>query len=185
MGFKDQELLDQLPHLRRFAISLMKDREKADDLVQDCLVRALTKKTSFETGTNLRSWLFTILHNLFIDSHRRGSSQSTTVAAHDAIDRAMVAPRQSDRLLLGELGSTIAKLPSAQRYVILLVSLHGYSYQEVAAMTGVPVGTVRSRLSRARGFLRGRLHLDEGLGTEAVHVPRPIFHQRGRPELFA
>ncbi len=161
MGFQDREIVEELPHIRRFAISLMRHSDKADDLVQDCVVRAIANKNSFEAGTNLRSWLFTILHNLFVDSHRRGFDRWTVTGIPNFADCATVRPRQGDKVLLNEVASAIGALPETQRYVVLLVGMQGYSYEEAAKITGVPVGTVRSRLSRARGTLRELLNLDD------------------------
>lgn len=161
MSFDDQDLLDQEPHLRRFAVSLMRNRDQADDLVQDCFVRALSKREFFQAGTNLRSWLFTILHNLFIDGQRRGGGRMISLAADLSEDHVRVEPEQGDRLILKDLAVAIAALPSAQRVVLFLVTIQGFSYQEAASEIGVPVGTVRSRLSRARGILRENLEVDD------------------------
>lgn len=157
MSFDDRDLLEHLPHLRRFAVSLLRNRYQADDLVQDCLVRALTKKHLFRTGTNLRSWLFTVMHNLFIDHQRHANDRRLADVSLDALDRVGVQPRQGHRLVLKELETALAALPDQQRSVLLLVALEGYSYQEAAMMTRVPIGTVRSRVSRARGLLREKL----------------------------
>ena len=157
MSFSDHDLVHQIPHLRRFAISLLRNRDRADDLVQDCLARALAKKGSFRAGSNLRSWLFAILHNLFIDGHRRNGGRTVSAAADLAIEHARVEPRQDDRMLLKELFVAIAALPDAQRFVLLMVAVEGLDYQEAATAIGVPVGTVRSRLSRARRILRDML----------------------------
>jgi len=156
MSFRDNELIEQIPNLRRFAMSLVRDRDNADDLVQDCMIRALSNRASFEKGTNLRSWLFKILHNLFIDGHRRRVSRPTSVKSSEEIERVPVAASQDNEVLLTEVKSAISALPDGQRAILLRVALAGHSYQDVAQTTGLPVGTVKSRLSRARETLRGR-----------------------------
>lgn len=181
MSFEDQDLLDQIPHLRRFAVSLLRNRDHADDLVQDCVVRALSKKELFRAGTNLRSWLFTILHNLFIDGQRRGPGRLITFAGESAIDHVRVEPQQGDRLLLKELAAEIAALPSAQRFVLSLVIIQGMSYQEAAAVIGIPVGTVRSRLSRARSVLRENLSFKDGDEIIDLDARRPELKREQGP----
>ncbi len=168
MSFTEQEIIDQIPHLRRFAIALMKDRDRADDLVQDCLVRAFANATQFKAGTKLRSWLFTILHNLFIDSHRRRGGLPGTANAHDELEFATVEPHQVHNILLNELKSAVSELPKDQRSILLLAAVEGYSYQEVAEIVGVAVGTVKSRLSRAREALREKFYpMESARSTEA------------------
>jgi RNA polymerase sigma-70 factor (ECF subfamily) len=142
-----------IPALRRFARALSRDAETADDLVQDTLLRALRAEHLFHGG-DLRSWLFTILLNLD-RNRRRGLSRRPTLAVIDDVDPA------------GEPGSDgtardiergLALLPVEQREVLLLVGLEGMSYREAAEVQGVPIGTVMSRLSRARTTLRE--HID-------------------------
>ncbi len=179
MGFRNNELVEELPHIRRFAISLLKHGDRADDLVQDCIVRAMANRNSFATGTNLRSWLFTILHRLFVDTCRRGSDRWTTTGVPYLIDSARVEPRQGDKILLNEVASAVAELPSTQRYVILLIGMQGYSYGEAAEIVGVPVGTVRSRLSRARNALREMLSLDDQDGVDVPYDREKSDHRGG------
>jgi RNA polymerase sigma factor (sigma-70 family) len=144
----------EIPRLRRYARALTRDLIAADDLVQDCLTRALGRLHLWQQGTDLRAWLFTILHNQYVNHIRRTAREGARVGLSEREPLLARAPQQGRRLELRDLGRAIAKLPNAQRSVILLVGLEGMSYGEVAAVLDVPVGTIRSRLSRGREALR-------------------------------
>lgn len=162
------ELLEaEIPRLRRYARALTRDVTRADDLVQSCLTRALAKQHLWQPDTDLRAWLFTILHNQHVNDVRRGVRESAAVTAENITPTLTVQPRALGVLQLRDLEAAIAKLPEEQRQVILLVGLEGMSYAEVALVLGVPVGTVRSRLSRGREQLR---HLMD-IGEEAPSAP--------------
>jgi RNA polymerase sigma-70 factor (ECF subfamily) len=142
-----------IPALRRFARALARDQETADDLVQDTLVRALRAEHLFHGG-DLRTWLFTILLNLD-RNRRRGLSRRPVIAAIDDVDPA--GPPASDGTAK-DIERGLALMPSEQREALLLVTLEGMSYREAADVQGVPIGTIMSRLSRARAMLRS--HID-------------------------
>jgi RNA polymerase sigma-70 factor, ECF subfamily len=144
----------EIPRLRRYARALTRDIVTADDLVQECLTRALSKLHLWERGTDLRAWLFTILHNQHINHVRRTAREGTAVGLSEREPLLARAPQQGIWLEMRDLERAIAKLPRTQRSVILLVGLEGMSYEEVATVLDVPVGTVRSRLSRGREALR-------------------------------
>jgi len=144
----------EIPRLRRYARALTRDVARADDLVQSCLARALAKQHLWQPGTDLRAWLFTILHNQHVNDVRRSVREGVTVAIEDMAPVLSVRPRATAALELRDLEAAIAKLAPEQRQVILLVGLEGMQYEEVALILGVPVGTVRSRLSRGREQLR-------------------------------
>ena len=151
----------QLPRLRRYARALTRDPSRADDLIQDTLVRALAKQHLYQDGTNLRAWLFTLMHNQHVNNARRNVREDNsldvdTVAAHLVAVTDPTASRQ-----LRELDEAIGKLTMEQRQVILLIGLEGMSYEEAATILNVPIGTVRSRLSRGREALRQLMGLDE------------------------
>ena len=133
---------------------MTRDIVTADDLVQECLTRALSKLHLWEQGTDLRAWLFTILHNQHINHVRRTAREGTAVGLSEREPLLTRAPQQGIWLELRDLERAIAKLPWTQRLVILLVGLEGMSYEEVATVLDVPVGTIRSRLSRGREALR-------------------------------
>ena len=144
----------EIPRLRRYARALARDVAAADDLVQDCLARALGKLHLWQEGTDLRAWLFTILHNQYVNQVRRAVREGAAIGLSETEPLLTRAPHQGKRLELRDLERAIAKLPEEQRSVILLVGLEGMRYEEVAEVLGVPVGTVRSRLSRGREALR-------------------------------
>jgi RNA polymerase sigma-70 factor, ECF subfamily len=144
----------EIPRLRRYARALTRDATATDDLVQDCLARALEKLHLWQEGTDLRAWLFTILHNQFVNRVRRAIREGTPVGLSETEPLLTQAPHQSKRLELRDLDRAIGKLPEEQRSVILLVGLEGMRYEEVAEILDVPIGTVRSRLSRGREALR-------------------------------
>jgi len=144
----------EIPRLRRYARALTRDVISADDLVQDCLTRALGKLHLWREGSDLRAWLFTILHNQYVNHVRRAVREGAAVALNESEPLLSRAPQQGKRLELRDLERAIAQLPEEQRSVILLVGLEGMHYEEVAAVLDVPVGTIRSRLSRGREALR-------------------------------
>jgi RNA polymerase sigma-70 factor, ECF subfamily len=144
----------EIPRLRRYSRALTRNDVAADDLVQECLVRALSKQHLWKEGTDLRAWLFTILHNQHVNHVRREVRQGTSVEINDSEPSLCRAPGQSLALELRDLDRALAKLPEEQRSVILLVGLEGMPYEAAAEVFGIPVGTVRSRLSRGRETLR-------------------------------
>lgn len=150
----------EIPRLRRYARALTRDNPAADDLVQDCLTRALGKLHLWQRGTDLRAWLFTILHNQYVNYVRRSVREGAAVGLTDSEPLLTRAPQQGQRLELRDLERAIARLPEEQRSAILLVGLEGMRYEEVAAVLNVPVGTVRSRLSRGREALRKHVGID-------------------------
>ena len=150
------DLIAQIPDLRRYARLLTSDAWAADDLVQDTLERACSKWRLWTAGSNLRTWLFTLMHNQFVDQVRRSARQSAAgfrVDLDDVSDelQAVVTGRQDMAL---DIERCLMRLPQEQRAVLLLVSVEDLSYAEVARITGVPLGTVMSRLSRGRNRLR-------------------------------
>ena len=149
------ELLEnEIPTLRRYARALKRNSTWADDLVQSCLLRALTKSHLWQPGTNLRSWLFTIMHNVHVNDIRSAARKGIDVTVEDAERFLTIAETQDAKLQLRDLDRAMAQLSEERRQVILLVGLEGLQYQEVASILGLPVGTVRSRLSRGRETLR-------------------------------
>jgi RNA polymerase sigma-70 factor (ECF subfamily) len=144
----------EIPRLRRYARALTRDLNTADDLVQDSLARALGRVHLWQDGTNLRAWLFTILHNQYVNHVRRSAREGSAVALSESDPTLASRPSQNKRLELRDLDRAIAKLPDEQRAVLFLVGLEGMRYEEVATVLEVPVGTVRSRLSRSRETLR-------------------------------
>lgn len=150
MTERDQVVV-HIPRLRRYARALVGDPGAADDLVQDTLERALGKFHLWKTGTDLRAWLFTIMHNVFVNHVRR--RREFAVLDDEVLERS-VRDSQDGALAVRDLQRGLERLPTDQREVLLLVVLEDMSYQEAATALGVPIGTVMSRLSRARDKLR-------------------------------
>jgi RNA polymerase sigma-70 factor (ECF subfamily) len=146
-----QRLVDLIPRLRRYARALVGERAGADDLVQDTLERAWSKLHLYRRGTDLRAWLFTVMHNVHVNKLR--AARPTDPLDEGMPELAQRAP-QGDALVVRDLDRAIARLPADQRAVLLLVTLEEMSYEEVARTLGIPIGTVMSRLSRAREKLR-------------------------------
>ena len=150
----------EIPRLRRYARALTRDIVRADDLVQSCLTRAVAKQHLWQYGTDLRAWLFTIMHNQHVNDVRRGLREGNYVELTEA-STLVVESNAVPTLELRDLETAIGKLPPEQRQVILLVGLEGMAYEEVAKVLKVPVGTVRSRLSRGRDQLRLLMGMEE------------------------
>jgi len=144
----------QVPSLRRFAWALLRDDAAADDLVQDCLERALTRWHLRRQDANLRAWLFAILHNLYISDWRQKVRRGEHLALSDLASEPEVAATQETTVIYREALDALRHLPDDQRTVLLLVGVEDLSYQDAAKIVGVPIGTIMSRLSRARERLR-------------------------------
>lgn len=155
------ELVEHLPALRAFALTLSRNGTSADDLVQETVLKAWSNLDKFEPGTNLKSWLFTILRNTYYSDRRKRRRE---VADVDGMHAAALAqkPDHDGWLALGDFASAFARLPDEQREVLVLVGVSGFSYEEAAETCGCAVGTVKSRANRARRRLAELLELEEG-----------------------
>jgi len=154
----EQSVEQHIPRLRRYARALTGDRAAADDLVQDTLERALSRFHLWRRGSDLRAWLFTIMHNIFVNQAR-----SRTRYPHEALDESAADAlhyREPDWSDLRDIDGVLAKLPVEQRTVVLLVGLEQFTYDEAARVLEVPIGTVMSRLSRGRERMRVLLGRD-------------------------
>ncbi|WP_262273522.1 sigma-70 family RNA polymerase sigma factor [Microvirga yunnanensis] len=164
-----QAMLAAIPHLRAFAISLSGNIERADDLVQVALLRGLENLDKFLPGTSMQAWLFTILRNQFHTDYRRRRRE---VEDPDGVmaQQLAVMPEQGSRLDFRDLQVALTKLSVEQREALLLVSAEGVSYEEAAQICGVSIGTIKSRVSRARNRLAELLELDgsEDLGPDRL-----------------
>jgi RNA polymerase sigma-70 factor, ECF subfamily len=151
------EMLSHVPRLRRYARALLSNRERADDLVQDTLERALRHASQFRANTDLRAWLMTIMHNIFVNDVVRAANTKVHIAMDDASivdDHLSVDGHHAARLEMRDLDSALQQLPAEQREIVLLIGLEDMSYAQIAQTLNVPIGTVMSRLSRARSKLR-------------------------------
>ena len=166
--FRDA-MLEALPNLRAYAISLTGNPDRADDCVQNAILKALKSRERFEAGTNMRAWLFTILRNSFLSEHRKWRRElQDTEGAYAA--QLVSAPDQNVKLDLQDVQSALAMLRSEQREALVLVALEGLSYDQVAEITGVAIGTVKSRVSRARQRLAELMGIEtaDDLGSDRV-----------------
>jgi RNA polymerase sigma-70 factor, ECF subfamily len=160
--------LEAIPHLRAFAISLTGNGDQADDLVQEAIVRGLSNLDKFEAGTNLQAWLFTILRNQFYTLKRRKRRE---VADPDGMMAGSLStlPEQHGSLDLRDLAMALAQLPPEQREVLLFAGAEGLKYEEIAQICGAKIGTIKSRMNRARARLAELLQLqNEDLGPDRV-----------------
>lgn len=159
-AFRDEELAAAISQLRRYALVLTRNPARSDDLVQDTLTRAWDKRSYWRPGSDLRAWLFTIMHNVFVNqlAAARRDAANVSLDAEDDNGRPFLQPSGDDdptrRIELQELMRQVQQLPREQREVLMLVAVHELRYDEVAVVLGTPIGTVMSRLSRARAKLR-------------------------------
>jgi len=147
------QMIALLPELRGFARFLVRDRAEADDLVQDAVVRALAALDQFQPGTSLKSWLFTILRNVFFEQARRRRTERAALEHAGVGNEAHVSDHE-DRAALNDLQRRLWRLPPLLREALVLVGAQELSYDEAAVICGVPVGTMKARVSRARTQLR-------------------------------
>ena len=168
--FKDQ-LAQVIPHLRAFGRSLSGNRDTADDLVQETLLKAWAARKRFQAGTNMRAWTFIILRNLFLSQMRRarfkGEWDDVTAA------KILAAPASQDRHVeLGDMQRALMQLPQPQREALILVGAGGFAYEEAAQICGCAVGTIKSRVARGRVALEALMESDE-LAPRAQHDTDP------------
>lgn len=160
------ELLAAIPALRAFAISLSGKPDRADDLVQEALMKAWANMASYAPGTNLRAWVFTILRNIFYSQYRKRKREVEDADGHLA-ERMSTPPEQIGHMEFADFRVALQKLPADQREALILVGASGLSYEEAAEICGCAVGTIKSRVNRARG------RLVELLGLEAAEASAP------------
>lgn len=154
-------IIREIPHLRRFAHGLARDADLAEDLVQDCLERALSRETQYDPTRALRPWLFRILRNLFISGRRRAREATSDDATLNAIPDATAGRTPIETIALRQVLGALHELPDEQREVIVLICVEELSYREVADIVGAPIGTVMSRLSRGRSAIKNRCGAQE------------------------
>jgi RNA polymerase sigma-70 factor, ECF subfamily len=153
------EVLASVTSLRAYAISLTRDAEKAEDLVQETVLRAISKQKQFEPGTNLQAWLFAILRNLFCSACRR-TKREVEDADGSYAATLITIPDHEDRIMLKDLAAALANLPEGQRKAIMLVGAEGLSYEAAAQALGCAIGTIQSRVNRARNRLAELMGLE-------------------------
>jgi len=177
-AIRDQ-VLATVPSLRAFAISLCGNIDRADDLVQETLLRALAHIDSFEPGTNMPAWLFTILRNLFRSEYRKRRREVEDADGSYA-ESLKSHPEQHSRVEFQEFREALGKLPSDQREALILVGASGFSYEEAASICECAVGTIKSRVNRARTRLAELLSIDGADDFGPDHTTRAILSAGGR-----
>lgn len=157
---KRDEVLDYVPSLRAYALSLTRNKTDADDLVQETLTKAIAKFQLFQSGTNLRAWLMTIMRNTFFTQVKKSRREPTGAA--DCVSAALTVPATQEWVLRGkELQQAVMDLPVHYRETLFLVVMMGHSYDDAAEICGVAVGTVKSRVNRARAILQKQFDYDQ------------------------
>ncbi|MDP3898058.1 MAG: sigma-70 family RNA polymerase sigma factor [Mesorhizobium sp.] len=169
MDEKRGAILAELPRLRRYARALMRDRESADDLVQDCIEKALERIDNWQTGDNPRRWLFTIMHHIFIDQLRKVKRRGAMVSISAQHENAFVTqPTQLETLQAREVLEALQTIEPDRRSALVLVSVEGMTYAEAATVLGIPAGTLMSRIARGREELR--LQLEDASRRRKIRV---------------
>ena len=164
---KHEAIIVELPRLRRYAQALVRDADTADDLVQDCVERSLSRLHQFRDGTDMRSWLFTIMHSIFVNGvSRRKKTVDLEKLNPNHEARLATPPEQGRGLVMRDLEAALARLSDEQREIVILIGLENMTYKQAAEIIGVPLGTVMSRLSR------GRERLSQLMGEEDLMVLR-------------
>ncbi|MEA2877003.1 MAG: hypothetical protein QOF14_2199 [Hyphomicrobiales bacterium] len=172
-------MLSAVPSLRAFAISLSGNIDRADDLVQETLLRAIANIDSFQPGTNMSAWMFTILRNLFRSEYRKRRREVEDTDGSYA-ESLKSQPEQSSRLEFQEFRTALAKLPPDQREALILVGASGFSYEEAASICDCAVGTIKSRVNRARTRLADLLSIESAEDFGPDQSTRAIMAAGGR-----
>ncbi len=170
MALKRDEVVNHLPAMRRYARALTRSDDMADDLVHDALVRAYDGAATFRADHALRGWLLAIVRNSFVSSIRRARSEASRDASYSEIAQDRADGGQEQAAYLAQIARRFDALPEQQRTVLHLISVEGLNYQEAAAVLGVPIGTVMSRLSRARAALRSMEEQAEHQAVRSLKV---------------
>lgn len=175
--FTQKELVVEMPKLRKFASKLTRNNSEADDLLQSTLLRALEKADYFETGTDLFKWSSKIMYNIFVTDYRRKVKFETQYDPESHIENRSVEPDQQVKLEVKVLAKAMEQMSPEHREILVLVCVKGMQYQEVADMLAIPVGTVRSRLSRARNQLIAMMEgpASPGYGPNVEEMDAELF----------
>lgn len=163
--FQNQSLLDETVRLRKFSLRLTRNNSNSDDLLQSTLLRALENKSKFIDSSNLFSWTSKIMLNIFISSYRRKKKYESQYDPEPLINKLAVEADQENKVDLSFVGEAMNKIKPSHRKILLLVCAQGFSYEEAAKILSIPIGTVRSRLSRARHALTHSLNSKVNLTT--------------------
>ena len=167
MTFQSQEIVDEMDKLKKFAYKLCRNKHDAEDLLQATVLKAIEKKHMFKEGTNLFSWSSKIMYNDFVSAYRRKVKFESKYDAEDLIKNKSVKPRQEKRALYRRVSESMSALNKKHREVLDMVCIQGMRYKDVAVKLDIPIGTVRSRLSRAREQLKADMDVQD---NERIHL---------------
>jgi len=160
--FTDNQLITEMDRLKRFAMRLTKNEANADDLLQNTVLRAFEKKHLFKEGSNVFSWSSKIMYNLFVSDYRRKVKFESQYDPESAISKMTASVDHEDHMMLQEVGEAMNRLSDEHREILVMISVQGMKYEEASEKLNIPVGTVRSRLSRARTMLTDLLDNNQG-----------------------
>lgn len=167
MASLNDQIVEALPHLKRYAWFLERNHAQAEDLVQDCVERALAKSELFQEGTNMRAWMFTMMRNIFINGKRRRTIADRHLDGLKLDGFPTQSPSQFHSAMLSRTQAAIETLSQEEREAVMALAVEQRAYEEMAAANGAPTGTLKSRLSRARSKLRAAvLTEDDALGPD-------------------
>lgn len=179
---RGEDVIGQLASLRRYARALSRDESQADDLVHDALVRAYEHRSTFRPGGSLRTWLLSILHNTFVDGRRRQMAELRRDTETAQLTEMTLPPGQESSVRLQQVRRAFLALPEEQRAVLHLVTIEGLAYQQAADTLAIPIGTLMSRLGRARAALRA-FEARDGSAAFPAHPAAPGLPEASRPKL--
>lgn len=164
----NRRICAEIPHLRRYARALCGDTDQADDLVQDCLERAMRKRHLWRPAGRLRAWLFRVLYRLFLNNRDAARNRREVLRAQPGDEQAVHAAVGEAQVYCFEVLAAVDRLPDHQRAALLLIALEAPGYREAAWMLGIRVGTLRSRIARAREQVRTQLETDRATAAQAL-----------------
>ncbi len=166
--FTDTQIIDEMPRLKKFALKLTRNDANADDLLQNTILRAYEKKDMFEDGSNLFSWTSKIMYNLFVTDYRRKVKFESQYDPEPYLEKKKANVDHDDTVLMNEVSVAMEELSDEHREILVMITIHGMKYEQAAQQLDIPVGTVRSRLSRARNILMDLL--DDGPGNSGYSI---------------
>lgn len=180
--FENKQLTEEMPRLEKFALRLTRNTQDANDLLQSTLARAIEKKHLFQDGTDLFKWTSKMMYNLFVSDYRRKVKFETQYDPENYLEKQSVDPAQDKQIELTKVNEAMNMLSDEHREVLIMVCVQGMRYQDVAEALNIPIGTIRSRLSRAREQLQS--HLDAPTNRKNMTFP-PMSNTNTRGALAA
>jgi RNA polymerase sigma-70 factor (ECF subfamily) len=166
--FTDTQIINEMPRLKKFALKLTRNNPNADDLLQSTVLRAYEKQDLFKDGSNLFSWTSKVMYNLFVTDYRRKVKFESQYAPEPYLEKKTANVEHDDTVMMKEVGVAMKQLSDEHRDILVMITIQGLKYEEVAQQLNVPVGTVRSRLSRARNILMNLLETNDGTSGYSI-----------------